>query len=244
MTTLRAHAPVRVQLLLGAAFAALSALVVVGACTRIDQYGIDHWMARVGTGPGHTSLVDAFRPDPSGGSASEILFNIWTFPASVPVSAAVLALCCVMLERRGERRAAVAWVVAWVVVNAIEVAGKDLLHRPALSTVVNGVRLQVTAYDSSFPSGHTSRALLLAFMLAAVWPRLAWPAGLWAAGACILLVVSGDHTPSDIVGGALAALLVLMWVRPGWRHARWRNETRALENHVRGRTPRHVSLED
>jgi membrane-associated phospholipid phosphatase len=228
MMTHRLRAPVARQLVLGAAFATLSWLVVAGRCTRLDQYAIDHWMARVGTGPAHNSVWSAFRPYPSGGSASEIAFNVWTFPASVLFSGAALAVCCVILERRGQRWVARAWVVAWLVANAIEVAGKDLLHRPNLSAAVNGVRVQVGGFDTSFPSGHTARGLLLAFMVAAVWPRLAWPAGLWAVVACIVLVVGGDHTPSDVVGGALAALLVVTGVRL------WcRNKTPALELHVR-----------
>jgi membrane-associated phospholipid phosphatase len=216
-----------VQFLLGAAFAVLSWLVVSGRCTRIDQYAIDHWMTRVGTGPAQNSVWAAFRPYPGGGSASDIAFNVWTFPASVLVSGAVLVLGCVTLERRGQRRAAVAWIVAWLAANVIEVAGKGLLHRPALSAAVNGMRVHLVGFDTSFPSGHTARGLVIAFLLAAVWPRLAWPAGIWAVGDCVLLVVSGDHTPSDVVGGILAALFVVAWV------VGWRNETRALELHVR-----------
>ena len=236
MMTQRPRTLVAVQLLLGAAFAALSWLVVAGRCTRLDQYAIDHWMAHVGTGPAHTSVSSALRPYPSGGSPSEVVFNVWTFPASVLVSAVVVALCCAVLERRGQRRTAGAWVVAWLVANAIEVAGKGLLHRPALSAAVNGVRVHLASFDTSFPSGHTARGLVVAFVLTAVWPRFAWPAWLWAAGTCIALVVSGAHTPSDVVGGALAALLVGTSVR-FW----WRNAPRALELHVRERTPLRLS---
>jgi undecaprenyl-diphosphatase len=151
----------------------------------------------------------------------------------------VLALCCVVLERRGQRRAAAAWVVAWLVANGLEVAGKGLLHRPALSAVVNGARLHVVAFETSFPSGHTARALVVAFMLAAVWPRIAWAAWLWAVVTCGLLVVSGDHTPSDIVGGVLAALLVVTWAR-----FYGRNELPARELQRRGRSAPQLSLED
>jgi membrane-associated phospholipid phosphatase len=235
----RGQSLLAIQLVLVAAFAVLSWLVVAGACTRLDQYGIDHWMAHVGTGPTHNSLWLAFRPYPGGGNASQLAFNIWTFPASVLVSGAVLAVCCVVLDRRGQRRAAGAWVVAWLVANGVEVAGKWLLRRPDLSASVNGVRLRITGFETSFPSGHTARALVVAFLLAAIWPRVAWAAGLWAAGACVLLVVSGDHTPSDVIGGALAALLVVTWAR-----SYGRNEAESVEPHPRGRSVPHLSLED
>lgn len=239
MVTNRGLRLAAVQLVLGAGFIALSWLVVSGACTRIDQYALDHWMAHVGTGSTHNSVWLVLRPYPGGGSASETVFNVWTFPASVLVSGAVLALCCVVLARRGRRRAALAWAVAWLVANGLEVVGKGLLHRPALSTVVNGMRLQVVAFETSFPSGHTARALVVAFMLAAVWPRIAWAAGLWAVVTCVLLVVSGDHTPSDIAGGVLAALLVVTWARFCGR-----NEPPALELDARERVLPRLSLED
>jgi membrane-associated phospholipid phosphatase len=216
MVAQRLRTPLGVQLSLGTACIVLSWLVVAGACTRLDQYAIDHWMARVGTGPAHNSLWSALRPYPSGGAASEIVFNVWTFPASVLASGALLALCSAVLVRRGRRGAALAWIAAWVVANACEVAGKELLHRPGLSTVVKGVSVRVTGFETSFPSGHTARGLLVAFMLAAV--------------ACVFLVVSGDHTPSDVVGGALVALLVVTWVRD-----RRRNEAQTVELHVPGR---------
>lgn len=235
MLTYRPRTLLAVQLLLGVALATLSWLVVAGKCTRLDQYAIDHWMTRVGTGPAHNSVWDAIAPYPAGGSLAQIAFNIWTFPASVLVSGVLLALCCVVLERRGQHQAAGGWIIAWVVVNAIEVAGKGLLHRPALSAAVHDARVPVAGFATSFPSGHTARALVVAFMLATVWPRLSRPAYLWAAVTCILLVASGDHTPSDIAGGALTALLVLAAL--AW----WGNEPRALELPVREGTPLRLS---
>jgi membrane-associated phospholipid phosphatase len=202
-----------VRLVLIAAFAVLGALVVAGACTRIDQYAVDHWMAHLGSG--QSSLWHSLLPYPGGKSPLELAFNSWTFPGSVPVSVAVLAVTFAVLARRGQRNAAAAWVAAWVVANAIEVAGKGLLHRPTLTTLKHGVRIDVPGFDSSFPSGHTARGLLVAFMVAALWPRLSWPAALWATGTCLLLVVSGAHTPSDVIGGVVVALFVTTWVP--WR---------------------------
>jgi membrane-associated phospholipid phosphatase len=204
---------VAVEAALVAAFVLVSVLVVEGACTGIDQHAIDHWMMNVSAGPVHTSVGSAFRPYPNGGNASQIVFNVWTFPASVVVSGAVLVACCIVLRRRGLRTIAGAWVVAWLFANAVEVIGKGLLHRPALSVGVNGIRMHLAGFDSSFPSGHTARGLVLAFMVAAVWPRLAWPAALWGIGTCVFLVLSAAHTPSDVLGGTLVAVSGVVWVR-------------------------------
>ncbi len=235
------------QFALGTAFALLGWLVVAGACTRLDQYAVDHLMEHVSPKAGASSVLSALRPYPSGGSASETAFNVWTFPASVDLSAAGLELCCFVLVRRGRRFAASLWVVAWALGNGIELAGKSLLQRPALLTTVNGVRVHVHSFDSSFPSGHTIRALLLAAMLVAVWPRLAWPGLLWAASVCVVLVVDGDHTPSDVVGGALAALLVLALVLerlPARDRSGAAGVTPIRANPPAGRSFPHSSLED
>jgi membrane-associated phospholipid phosphatase len=106
-----------------------------------------------------------------------------------------------------------AWAAAWLFANAVEVIGKGLLHRPALSVGMNGIRVHLAGFDSSFPSGHTARGLVLAFVVGAVWPRLSWAAAVWAVGTCVFLVVSAAHTPSDVLGGILVAVFAVAWVR-------------------------------
>ena len=183
--------------------------MVAGALNGIDQYAVDHWMVDVGVNKGSSSLLSAFRPYPHWGTTSDDVFNVWTFPASVPVSGATLLVCCWVLERRGKRGSALVWIAAWVVGNAIEVVAKGTLDRPALHVMLDGVRTHIASFDSSYPSGHTLRAFLLAAMVGTVWHRAARPAWIWALSVSVALVVDGDHTPSDVLGGAFLALLVI-----------------------------------
>jgi membrane-associated phospholipid phosphatase len=63
------------------------------------------------------------------------------------------------------------------------------------------------------------RSLLLVAGVAAVWPAARWWVGLWAAATIVLLVVAGFHVPSDIVGGLLLALLLIVTGRAASREA-------------------------
>ena len=137
--------------------------------------------------------------------SAEIPLKLWTYPASVPVSALVLSLCCVLLWRRGRHAAAAAWAAAWVVANAVEVLGKSVLHRPALHMLWHGGHAHVVGFDDSFPSGHTLRALLVAVVVGVVWRRARSAAAAWAVVTLALLVVTNAHTPSDVLGGVLLA---------------------------------------
>jgi membrane-associated phospholipid phosphatase len=140
--------------------------------------------------------------------AARIPAELWLYPASVPVSALVIGVCCALLWRRGRRRAAVAWAAAWVVVNTVEVIGKDLIHRPSLYVLWHGRRTSFAGFDNSFPSGHTMRALLIAAVVGLLWRRGLPAICVWAAVTLALLVVTNAHTPSDVLGGALLAGLV------------------------------------
>ena len=104
------------------------------------------------------------------------------------------ALCWVlMLALRGRRDRAMLWAGAFAAGLLIEVLGKLFV-------------------DSSFPSGHTMRALLLAGLAAELWPRRRpW---FWGFAAFVILGVQlkGIHPPSDIAGGILAATMLLLMV--------------------------------
>lgn len=187
------------------AFLAVSAAVVAGAFGGIDQWALDHvmpWLTPVTHAQTLESIVVPFHEWTPGG---EIPLALWTYPASVPVSALLLALGCALLWRRGLRAAAVAWAAAWIVGDAVEVLGKGLLDRPTLHMTWHGLRAALPGFDDSYPSGHTLRGLLVAAVVGTVWPRARLAAAIWAAATCVFLVVTSAHTPSDVLGGALLA---------------------------------------
>lgn len=195
----------RAALAFAAAFAAVSALVVAGAFTRVDQWAIDHvmpWLSPAVHGQTLESIVVPFH---TWTADAAIPLDLWTYPASVPVSALAIGLGCALLWRRGRRAAAAAWAAAWAAGNAVEVVGKGLLDRPALHMVSHGRRVDLVGFDDSFPSGHTLRAVLVAVLVGLLWRRARPAAAAWATVTLVALVVTSAHTPSDVLGGALLA---------------------------------------
>jgi membrane-associated phospholipid phosphatase len=183
----------RLALLSFALFLALGGLVEGGVLHGLDQHAVSHWMPWLA--PHHHALIQVatvFVPE-TRPTLAGTLVALWTYPASVLPSAILVALAARHLR---------SWrpVVVWVVANVVDVVFKELFHRPAL--FFHGVH--VTGFDHSLPSGHTMRACVVAASLAAAWRggRYAW---LWAALVPVALVVSGDHTPTDVVAGLLAA---------------------------------------
>jgi membrane-associated phospholipid phosphatase len=114
-------------------------------------------------------------------------------------------VCWLVLARRGRTRAALAWLVVWIAGSAIEVLCKAVLSRPLLHH--DGTPLR--ALQSSWPSGHTLRSVLLAATVAAVWPGASRWVAAWAAASLVLLELDGFHVPTDIAGGLLLALLAI-----------------------------------
>jgi membrane-associated phospholipid phosphatase len=100
----------------------------------------------------------------------------------------------------------------WLLGNGAEALTKDALERPTLSAVDRGARIAVVGFDHSYPSGHALRSILLAGLVAVLWRRFGAAAAVWAAVALPLLLLAGFHTPSDLVGGALLAGLLLALV--------------------------------
>lgn len=198
----------------------LAVLVTSGAAGGLDQYAVDHWMPWLA--PAHHRLLDLrslLLPGTNGSRASRLV-DLWTYPASVAVSAAVVGACAVVLDRRSRRGSAVALCLLWVAGNAVELAGKTMLARPALYLTRGGTRIHVQGFDHSFPSGHTIRGFLVAVAIAYTWRRGAPLAVAWFLGVPFALVALGDHTPTDVLGGLLvAAALVAGAVRYG-RNAR------------------------
>jgi membrane-associated phospholipid phosphatase len=124
------------------------------------------------------------------------IVEIVTLPGQVVVSL-LLILAAAWRTRRPT------WPVAWLLAVAVEVAFRHVLSRPALYR--NGVH--VVGFDASWPSGHALRCSLVAVALAAAWPRLRVPLGIWLGAAVVLLVLAGFHTPTDVAGGLLLGVV-------------------------------------
>jgi len=185
--------------LLVGAFAALAALVAAGAFTRVDQWAVDHVMPGANFHNGEGGLLEGLVPllHSNWDSAYAIAANIVTLPASFLISLAIAFPCS---------RALGAALVAAV---AVEVLCKEVLTRPAL---YDG-SFHIAAFDSSFPSGHALRTMIVAAAVAWRWPRARPVALAWAIASLVLIQLAGWHTPTDIAGGVLLAALALLGAR-------------------------------
>jgi membrane-associated phospholipid phosphatase len=181
------------------AFAALGALVAAGALTGLDQWACDHLMPFAGAASGgQPTVLESLIPlyhaswQPAGVAVTQIV----TLPGQVLISFAIVAVGAWKLR-------APAWIVVWVGAVAVEFVLRHVLTRPALYR--DGVH--ITAFDSSWPSGHALRCALVAAVLAAVWPHARTAIVVWLIAAAVLLELAGFHTPTDVAGGLLLALL-------------------------------------
>jgi membrane-associated phospholipid phosphatase len=188
--------------LLSAAFAALAILVAVGAFTGLDQWSVDHLM------PGGTfesedngvlgALVPLYGSDWNSGWS--VAANVVTLPASFVIALAITAW---------RSRALAVFLVA---ATAVETLCKHVLDRPALHHDAQ----HIVGFDSSFPSGHTLRTVILAAAFAKPW------AAAWAVVSIVLIQLDGWHTPTDIGGGLVLGALALLGARGAARALRAR----------------------
>jgi membrane-associated phospholipid phosphatase len=210
----------------GGLLAVLTAvLVTTGALASIDRYGVDHLMPwlKVRHHPFVTlaSLTLPRLRAPFANASLELL----TYPAAVVPSLLLLLVAASRLARADAIRSCLLWVAG----NAVEVIGKLTLERPALYH--DG--LHVSAFDNSLPSGHTIRSLVLAGVVAAAWRR-GRAAYVWAAVVPIALVLTGAHTPMDVIAGIFVAFALLGWVPPGRKRTRG---VKSREPHQNGLLP-------
>jgi membrane-associated phospholipid phosphatase len=170
-------------------FAALAVAVAAGAFTGVDQWAVDHVMPGGHFTAPQANLLDALVPlaGTHWDSALSVAAAVVAIPASFLVALALTAW---------RNRSIAALVLAG---TAVEALCKQVLSRPELH---HGA-LHVVAFDDSFPSGHALRVALVA---AAFASRLT---AAWAVAAIVLIQLAGWHTPSDILGGLLLALVGL-----------------------------------
>jgi membrane-associated phospholipid phosphatase len=179
--------------LIAASFAALAALVAAGALTGLDQWAVDHVMPGARFTSERANIRDALIPfaGTRWSSGWSVAADVVTLPASFFVALALAAW--------RSRPIAVVLVAA----TAAETLCKHVLNRPPLH---HGA-LHIVGFDSSFPSGHTLRSVLVA-------AAFAHPlAAAWAVASIVVLQLAGWHTPSDVAGGLLLAGLALLGAR-------------------------------
>ena len=197
-------APRRPRLAIAGGFLTVltATLATTGVLHGVDQYAVDHLMPwlRVRHEPLLTlgGLILPHLRSPAANKALEL----WTYPAAVLPSLLIVLVAVSRLVRVD----AVAWCAVWCAGNAIEVAGKLTLEKPDL----HHHSVHVTAFDTSLPSGHTIRALILAGVVTTAWRSGRW-ALVWAATVPFALVVSSAHTPSDVVAGVFVAMTLAAW---------------------------------
>lgn len=186
---------------LSCCFAALAVAVAAGAFTGLDQWSVDHLMPGASFNAQEAGLAEALVPlwGTHWDNAWSVAANVVTLPASFLVA---VALCA------WRSRTLAVLVVAF---TAVEALCKEVLTRPALH---DGAQ-HIVGFDTSFPSGHTLRTVILAALV--VQPLGA----AWAVASIVLLQLAGWHTPSDIAGGVLLGLLAVLVARVLPDRVRW-----------------------
>jgi membrane-associated phospholipid phosphatase len=197
-----------------AALAAYTVLVLAGAMNGIDDWAIDHVMPALDP-HSHAGIVSGtglWRPFPLDAPWWNQVLDAYMYPASFLASGAIVVATCAVVARRGRPAAAILWLGAWLGANAAELVGKVGLARPDVHWS-NGLRpVHVASFDHSYPSGHSARGVVLAALVAYAFPRVRHAAAAWVVLVPAALVVAGDHTVSDLVGGTLLGLLLVLAV--------------------------------
>lgn len=187
-------------LVLAALYAALAGLVAAGTFTGLDQWAVDHAMPGAHFHAQQDSVIQSLVPfaEPHARAGWGLAVNLVTLPAGAVVSLAIL----VALRD---------WILAAVCIAAdlVELLCKHVLTRPALGAG----RFHIAPFDSSFPSGHALRTVIVAGAVAALWPRGRPPVAVWACASIALLLLAGWHTPTDLAGGLLLGALALLGAR-------------------------------
>jgi membrane-associated phospholipid phosphatase len=192
--------------ILAAAFAILTIVVAAHGLRPADRYAIDHLQP---FSPDNTAGTiapalpqRALRPILAGDrSPAEAVAAIAFAPAD-SISALVLAAvaAAILLRRRRPRWVAGIWIGAVGVGLAVEGTGKLLV--PQIQFSPPSTTLGITLHNT-YPSGHSMRAVIVAAMVTALWPRARLLAIAWVVYVTAVLELGGLHVPSDIAGGLL-----------------------------------------
>ena len=193
--------------ILAGAFAILTIVVAAHALRPVDRYAIDHLQPfnadNVATTIAPALPQRALRPILAGDrSAAQTVAAIAFAPAD-SISALVLAaVAAAILVRRGRPwPEAGAWLGA--VAAGLAVEGLGQLAVPQIQFSPPSTTFGVTLHNT-YPSGHSMRAVIVAAMATALWPRLRLPAVVWVVYVTAVLELGGLHVPTDIAGGLLA----------------------------------------
>lgn len=201
MTPLAPRRP-RLAIAGGLLTALTATLSATGVLHGVDQYAVEHLMPWLEVRHHPLVTVGGLTVPSIDPPAGNIALELWTYPAALLPSLFIVLVAA----RQLGRPAGLVWCVLWCTGNAIELAGKLSLRKPDLYHHGH----HVSAFDTSLPSGHTIRALILAGAVASAW-RSGRFALAWAATIPFALVVSGAHVPSDVVTGAFVAMTLAAW---------------------------------
>jgi membrane-associated phospholipid phosphatase len=188
--------------------------VASGWLTTIDQLGVDHFMSASVVADVHADLVAAANPATSfkhSLNGTQVIGEVLRLPAALVPAAIIVCIAAAIAWRRNLRSFAFALITALVLVTAIEAICRIIIVRPVLATRYQGHRVALVGFDSSFPSGHAARGVLVAYAVAASAPRwMRLLVALWLLVSLAMLEVGAFHAPTDIAGGALLSSAVVV----------------------------------
>jgi membrane-associated phospholipid phosphatase len=180
-------------------------LVATGALATVDKFAVAHLMPWLEVRHHPFVTISSLMLPSLESPAANAALDLWTYPAALVPSLVLVLVAASRLARAD----AIVWCALWCAGNAVELAGKLTLRKPALYHH----HVHISAFDTSLPSGHTIRSLIIAGAVAAAW-RSGRAAYVWAATVPFALVATGAHTPTDVVTGMLIAVALAGWVPP------------------------------
>lgn len=177
-------------------------LVATGVLATVDKFAVGHLMPWLEVRHHPLVTIGSLTLPSFDPPAANAALELWTYPAALVPSLVLVLVAASRLARAD----AIVWCALWCAGNAVELAGRLTLHKPALYHH----HVQISTFDTSLPSGHTIRSLIVAGAVAAAW-RSGRAAYVWAATVPFGLVATGAHTPTDVVAGILIAVALAGW---------------------------------